>query len=426
MGKSSNRSSVDSVACSRNIMSTCDLLRESSEPGRTIFYTSLSRFLNWLEENGLSGYDPYDALNSKRIKWLLTSSFTRLCHTQFFKMWPFNWRNPLGVEKGYNPKGMGLFLKSYIKLYYLTKEDGYIRKATEIKEWLKDNSSKGYSGYCWGYNFPWQTSNMILKANEPTIVNSSFIADAILDMYELTQDEECLEIANNSCRFILKDLNITEKPEVICFSYTPFDKDLCHNANLLGASLLARVYSFTGQEELLWYAKRAFDFTIYHQNPDGSWNYSIHPLTGKERRQIDFHQGFILDCIFDFIKHVQPSDKKYMDALLKGAKFYKTEQFFPDGRAKWRYPRVWPIDIHNQAQGMITFSKLGEINPEYLDFARVIAKWTIEHMQDESGFFYYQKWPLFINKIPYIRWGQAWMMLALATLLLEGSTKKNR
>jgi hypothetical protein len=37
-------------------------------------------------------------------------------------------------------------------------------------------------------------------------------------------------------------------------------------------------------------------------------------------------------------------------------------------------------------------------------------------MQDKEGYFYYQIYPLIINKIPYMRWGQAWMLLALSTL----------
>jgi len=46
-------------------------------------------------------------------------------------------------------------------------------------------------------------------------------------------------------------------------------------------------------------------------------------------------------------------------------------------------------------------------------------------MQDNSGYFYYQKHKYFTNKISYIRWGQAWMMLALAAPLeiLEGKRK---
>ena len=44
---------------------------------------------------------------------------------------------------------------------------------------------------------------------------------------------------------------------------------------------------------------------------------------------------------------------------------------------------------------------------------------NIDNMQDQNGFFYHQKWPFLTNKIPYLRWGQAWMMFALSSLMEE-------
>ncbi len=37
-------------------------------------------------------------------------------------------------------------------------------------------------------------------------------------------------------------------------------------------------------------------------------------------------------------------------------------------------------------------------------------------MWDDKGYFYYRKYRLFINKIPYMRWGQSTMLLALINL----------
>jgi hypothetical protein len=39
------------------------------------------------------------------------------------------------------------------------------------------------------------------------------------------------------------------------------------------------------------------------------------------------------------------------------------------------------------------------------------------HMRDQVGYFYYRKLPMGTNKISYMRWSQAWMLLALSTLL---------
>ena len=51
---------------------------------------------------------------------------------------------------------------------------------------------------------------------------------------------------------------------------------------------------------------------------------------------------------------------------------------------------------------------------------------AIENMQDKSGYFYYRKYPLFTNKIPFIRWAQGWMMLALSEVLLGCEGKRER
>jgi len=97
-----------------------------------------------------------------------------------------------------------------------------------------------------------------------------------------------------------------------------------------------------------------------------------------------------------------------------------------NGRCKFRLPQKYPIDIHNQAQGIITFSKLSDIDIKYEEMAYSIVKWTIQHMQDSTGYFYYQKYKSLTNRIPYIHWGQAWMFLALTDYLLMKQRKDRR
>jgi hypothetical protein len=46
-----------------------------------------------------------------------------------------------------------------------------------------------------------------------------------------------------------------------------------------------------------------------------------------------------------------------------------------------------------------------------------VLQWTATHMWDSRGFFYFQKLPYYTNRISYMRWSQAWMLLALSTYL---------
>jgi hypothetical protein len=75
------------------------------------------------------------------------------------------------------------------------------------------------------------------------------------------------------------------------------------------------------------------------------------------------------------------------------------------------------VEIHNQAQGIITFAKMAVYKEGYNNFAKIIADWTAKNMQANDGHFYYQKFPCYANKISYMRWSNAWMFLALIHLL---------
>ena len=121
----------------------------------------------------------------------------------------------------------------------------------------------------------------------------------------------------------------------------------------------------------------------------------------------------MLDGLFAALPYVKNKDS-VLESISLGASFYKNKMFRQNGSSYFRYPKPFPVDIHNQAQGIITFSKLGTLNVEYAKFSTVILDWTIKNMQDLSGYFHYQKWPLVTNKIPYMRWSEAWMMVAFS------------
>ena len=161
---------------------------------------------------------------------------------------------------------------------------------------------------------------------------------------------------------------------------------------------------------------KAVNFVISRQKKDGSWFYSFQDNPENERKQIDFHQGFIIESIYDIKVLLRIQNSLWENAINKGLIFYHNKQFFSNGRSIWRIPKIFPVDIHNQSQGIITFSKLKEYNINYLNFAKTIANYTIENMQDKEGFFYYRNYKYYKNKISYMRWSNAWMFLALITL----------
>ena len=69
---------------------------------------------------------------------------------------------------------------------------------------------------------------------------------------------------------------------------------------------------------------------------------------------------------------------------------------------------MYPIDIHAPAQLIVTLSRLHVLN-KHKSLVDSVLNWTIDNMQSKDGSFYYQKRKYFTNKIPYMRWTQAWM-----------------
>lgn len=372
----------------------------------------------YISDEKYQGYDPYDTLNS----WFPFKKYGTLFSAvaiQFQKLNPVNIRPLLGIKKGYNAKGMGLLLKSYSILHENGLDIDAIEKAEFIFKWLAENTSKQYNLPCWGYNFDWATPKQYLDAYTPSVVVTSFVVDGLWEYYKLTKNEQAKDLIIGASEWIIKEIPVSIFEEGVSFAYTAQSKGACYNASLLAAEVLAKADVLNKSSRNTDIINRAIDFVLSKQRENGSWLYSYDPQLDTERLQIDFHQGFVMISLKNINVLLPQPRSDVSRAISKGLEFYRNEQFLENGQSLWRIPKKWPIDIHNQSQGIITFSELCDENLEYLNFAQRIAEWTIRNMQSSKGYFYYRKYAWYTHKIPYMRWSQAWMLLALATLYRE-------
>lgn len=372
---------------------------------------SLDDLIQFVDSNNHRGYDPYDALNSSLLKTISAKSkWLRILFTQLLRRLPINIRPILGIRKEHNPKAMGLFLSAYVNLQRLSENDEYRDRINFFTDWLIKNSSPGYSGDCWGYNFDWQNREFYAPEGTPTIVNTAFIAHAFLDAYDLFSDDHYLNTALSACDFILNDLNIHTEDDTHCFSYTPIDHGRVHNANYLGASLMVRTHSKTGEAYLLKNAVKSYEFSNHYQEDNGAWQYGAEGT----RQWVDgFHTGFNLEALDWYRKST--GDDRYTDIMENGLRFYIENFFLDDGTPGYYADSIYPVDIHSAAQAIITLAKLSDLDNRAELLAQKVLHWTVTNMMDPDGYFYYRKGRILTNKLPYIRWGQAWMMKALST-----------
>ncbi len=377
--------------------------------------SAFNKLKNYCEKEKYKGYDPYDGLTSEMIyrnKLIKENKIIKLIWIQFFKKSPVNFRKVVGIKKEYNAKGLAIFLSSYCKLYEQDHSIEYLEKINHLTEELMLLKTDGYAGYCWGYNFDWQSKAFFLPKGTPTIVTSSFIANSILDAYDITKEERLLKISRSTCDFILNNLNkLEETTTSFSLSYSPIDKSIVFNASMLGAKLLARIYSLTSEIHLKEKAKKLIEFCCNHQNENGSWYYGKQ----KHHKWIDnFHTGYMIECLADYITYTK--DNQYEEQLNRGFDFYINNFFTKKGIVKYYYNKTYPIDMHAVAQLTITLSKVKKI-AQYQDLIETVFLWSIKNMQSKKGYFYYQKNKFYKNKISYIRWTQSWMFYSLTIYL---------
>jgi hypothetical protein len=375
-------------------------------------YDSIQRVAGWLERNDYKGYDAFDGLNANIRPLTFNNPFLMTALQQGVRRFPVNMRPLLGIAQSHSTKGMGFLARGFMRMQDATGDEVWGQKAKFALTWLTEHKSNGYSGACWGNHFDYQSRTFYLPKGVPTIVWTALIGHAFLDAYQHFQDESFLQVAVSACEHVRKDLDTLVDGDGLCISYIPTQNKQVHNANTLGASLLARTFSFTRNAAYRSLARRAMQYTAQYQRSDGSWYYgekaNLHWVD-------NFHTAYVLDCF----KHYQDAtgDRQFEANMMRGHDYWKTVFFLNDGTPRYYDRKTLPLDIQCSSQAIDTLVHFQDRDSDNLALALKVADWTIRNMQDRSGYFYYRRYSKWlVNKTPTLHWGQATMLCAMAGL----------
>lgn len=388
-------------------------VRSESPASKALIYESIGRLSDWLETNDYKGYDTFDGLNARFLRPLtFENKFLRTVLQQGVRRFPLNLRPLVGVKKSRSTKGMGFLARGFIRLHQVTGDDSWRDKAVMALQWLIQNQSPGYSGACWGNHFDYQSRSSYVTKDVPSVVWTSLIGHAFLDGYGHFQNEEYLRIAVSACEHIVRDLGAYAEGDTLCINYFPTSDHQVHNANALGASLLARTFFYTRNTAYVALAQKAMQYTAGYQRPDASWYYG----EAANLHWVDnFHTAYVLDCFKYYLDST--GDGRFNQSLSNGYEYWKNTFFLADGTPRYYCHKTLPLDIQCCSQAIDTLVFFYERDPQSLSLALKIAEWTIENMQDRSGYFYYRRYSEHVvNKTPTLHWGQATMLSALSGL----------
>ena len=375
--------------------------------------SSTISLFDYCKSHKWAGYDPYDALNSKLFFLFpfLNNRIPRIVFTQVLKRIPVNIRPLLLIPKTQNPKALGLFISAIINLSKIGLVDHSIH-TQDIVANLSKLRGKNEKEWCWGYSFPWQTKKYLVPRWSPNLVCTTFIANGLIDLYDHTGDEEYLRIAKSAASYV-RSLSWTNGKGVFGFSY-PLRriKTVIHNANFLASALLCRIDRAYDTSLYTDIALNAARYSASRQRHDGSWYYG--ELSSQDWVD-NFHTGYNL-CALKAISEYLGTDEFY-PVLQKGFSYYLNNFFDSDNVPKYFDTHIYPIDGHCVAQSILTLVDFKSYDTGNIKKAYSVFKWALTNLSNSNGYFYYQINPNYRSRISYMRWTQAWMLLALTTLL---------
>jgi hypothetical protein len=379
--------------------------------GTSSLQPALDRLESYLVRERFRGHDPYDALASPlfRLPVLRSSRWIRIGATQALKRAPLNLRPLLRIPKGYNPVTVALVLEAsaYRALAEPEHEHIHRRRVSECIAELDRLRTGGFSGACWGYDFPWEARYGRLPAGTPTIVATGLVTNALFLAHTLFGEKDAFPLCESAVRFVLEDLpRLPGDDGTFCWGYFPGDDQRVLNATMKGARLCAQVYSVTKDESCLDAAAQTAEYVARRQRTDGSWPYAV----GDRRKWVDnFHTAYVLDA-FDAYERCT-GDDRFTAVKERGWVSYRSSFFEDDRIPKYYANQLYPVDATACAQSLLTLCRFDDVRT-----ASAVAAWAIHRMQCPGGHFAYQVRRRRTVRVPYMRWSSAYMYAGLSRL----------
>jgi rhamnogalacturonyl hydrolase YesR len=375
--------------------------------------TALELVQSWVEDRNYRGYEPFDGLSSWFRPLAMGNIFAERLLMQAIRQSPINLRPFMGVKPKDSTKGRGYMAWGYLYLHKATGDAEFLRKAESCLDWLDENKVPRFENHSWSNHFDFSSRGGRYTKHDPIIVWTSLIGQTYLEAFEQTKNMRWLTIADSISRWILA-LPREKTGTGDCLSYLSHVQSSIHNANMLGAAMLARTARHTGNTLCREVARSAVEYSCSRQLADGSWWYAEDP---KYHWIDNFHTGYNLDSLKCFIDNT--GDRTWEQNMRKGLDFFKSHFIESNGRPRYYHDRTYPVDSQCAGQSIETLATFSSIDPDCLSLSTKVAEWTIKNMQDPDGHFHYRHYPWGKARTPMLHWSQTTIFKGLAVLYYE-------
>lgn len=361
-----------------------------------------------------AGYDPFDALRGTRIPtWVRKSPKARQIAVQLRKRAPFNVSRVLGIEPFAMAKAVACFVIAGCRTKSL---GGDVDVASIVR--IMDECEGNLGGGAWGYEFDVQTRWAYYPAGSANLIATAFCGRALLTAGVVLGRDDLIERGIDAATY-LQDQHFATGAGETYFTYTQNSTRLVHNANMLGASLVAMAGRLGGDRRLVDAASDAAIVTAEAQSAEGTWPYGDRSLSWID----SFHTAYVLDSLLAL--SLVTGDAGFLAALDRGIAAWKDGFFGEGGEPYYYWDRRGVFDIHTAGTAVDTASRLTLWGHDCMQLVEDVHEWTARNLVRPGGdTTFYRRYGLFTDKRHFVRWGDAhWALGVSSRELLRAGIK---
>jgi len=344
--------------------------------------------------------------------------------------------SPMVFSEAFVPSAKSIFWKrqrfpiadahyamGFALLSELLKQESFYARAVHFLQVLKETRCGGYSHYCWGYPFNWETLRGTIREGTPLITTVPYVYEAFKKVWEIDKADEWLQIMNSIAEHALQDYKDfpTSSSASTC-SYTPDPEQSVAvvNANAYRAFLLTSAARDLSEEKYWKVAERNLNFVLEAQNEDGSWYYA---KDGKRNFIDHFHTCFVMKALTKI--EALTGHSGCTEAIKRGVEYYVTNLFDENGLPKpfSSRPRftVYRRELYDYAESINLAVLLRGRFPKLDDLLSSVLNDIVTAWQKPDGSFRSRRLLVGWDNTPMHRWAQAQLFRSLCLLMYRNA-----
>jgi len=304
-----------------------------------------------------------------------------------------------------------------------SNEEHFYKKALHFLEVLKSTRCAGYSHYCWGYPFNWETIRGTIKEGTPLITTVPYVYEAFKQVWEIDQSNEWFQIMGSIAEHAVldyKDFETSANASTCSYTPDPEQSVAVVNANAYRAFLLTSAAHDFSEDRYWKIAERNLNFVLESQNEDGSWYYA---KDGKRKFIDHFHTCFVLKALTKI--EALTGHSGCTEAIKRGVQYYAANLFDESGLPKpfSSRPRftVYRRELYDYAECINLAMLLKGRFPKLDDLLSSVLNDVVTVWQRPDGSFRSRRLLLGWDNTPMHRWAQSQLFRSLCLLLYRNA-----